>query len=403
MFCTKCGAQLPDDARFCSKCGAPVAATPEPAPAPTPAPEPKSEPVPAPEPPEPAPAPEPAPTPEPEPAPAPTPEPVPAPVPSAPEPAPAPEPEPAPTPEPVPAPEPEPAPVPPVPEPVPAPNPEAPKPPAEIAMPQPTTPAAPVPPAPTAAEATAPVPPAPAAPEATAPGAPAPGADAFVPTPVPPKKSKKPLVIGIIVAIVVGVLAYGAVQMIMGGGAWKGSMMLEGSSALFDQEFGIVYDGTTMTVYDQDEKISGRVASSHEEDGQVYYELTDIDWGSWGTDMFQSSTVRNRQLTVMVPKGARVDRPYGRWGMIVTATDVADDDYPLFARSTVLELTDDSSGSYEFAAEWGKTQSEIGVADPTSPYYDPGESGWNRHISASGSHGSYRVSILDDTYTLTFK
>lgn len=390
MFCTKCGAQLPDDARFCSKCGAPVAATPEPAPAPTPAPEPKSEPVPAPEPPEPAPAPEPAPTPEPEPAPAPTPEPVPAPVPSAPEPAPAPESEPAPTPEPVPAPEREPAPVPPVPEPVPAPNPEAPKPPAEIAMPQPTTPAAPVPPAPTAAEA-------------TAPGAAAPGAGTFVPMPVPPKKSKKPLVIGIIVAIVVGVLVYGASQMLLGGGAWKGSMMLEGTSALFDQEFGIEYDGTTMTVYDQDEKISGRVASSHEEDGQVYYELTDIDWGSWGTDMFQSNTVHNRQLTVMVPKGARVDRPYGRWGMIVTATDVADDDYPLFVRSTVLELTDDSSGSYEFAAEWGKTQSEVGVADPTSPYYDPGESGWDRHISASGSHGSYRVSILDDTYTLTFK
>lgn len=376
MFCTKCGAQLPDDARFCSKCGAPVAATPEPAPAPTPAPEPKSEPVPAPEPPEPAPAP--------------TPEPVPAPVPSAPEPAPAPEPEPAPVPpapEPAPAPEPEPALAS---EPVPAPNPEAPKPPAEIAMPQPTTPAAPVPPAPTAAEA-------------TAPGAAAPGAGTFVPTPVPPKKSKKPLVIGIIVAIVVGVLVYGASQMLLGGGAWKGSMMLEGTSALFDQEFGIEYDGTTMTVYDQDEKISGRVASSHEEDGQVYYELTDIDWGSWGTDMFQSNTVHNRQLTVMVPKGARVDRPYGRWGMIVTATDVADDDYPLFVRSTVLELTDDSSGSYEFAAEWGKTQSEVGVADPTSPYYDPGESGWDRHISASGSHGSYRVSILDDTYTLTFK
>lgn len=376
MFCTKCGAQLPDDARFCSKCGAPVAATPEPAPAPTPAPEPKSEPVPAPEPPEPAPAP--------------TPEPVPAPVPSAPEPAPAPEPEPAPVPpapEPAPAPEPEPALAS---EPVPAPNPEAPKPPAEIAMPQPTTPAAPVPPAPTAAEA-------------TAPGAAAPGAGTFVPTPVPPKKSKKPLVIGIIVAIVVGVLVYGASQMLLGGGAWKGSMMLEGTSALFDQEFGIEYDGTTMTVYDQDEKISGRVTSSHEEDGQVYYELTDIDWGSWGTDMFQSNTVHNRQLTVMVPKGARVDRPYGRWGMIVTATDVADDDYPLFVRSTVLELTDDSSGSYEFAAEWGKTQSEVGVADPTSPYYDPGESGWDRHISASGSHGSYRVSILDDTYTLTFK
>jgi len=26
MFCSKCGTQLDDDARFCSKCGAPVTA-----------------------------------------------------------------------------------------------------------------------------------------------------------------------------------------------------------------------------------------------------------------------------------------------------------------------------------------------------------------------------------------
>lgn len=371
MFCTTCGAQLPDGARFCSKCGAPVAPAPKPAPEPpAPTPEPAAEqPAPAPAAPEPEPAAE---------APAPKPTTAAAPAPDAPKP-------PEAASEPVPATPPSPA------------SPDAPRPPEGM---EPT--AAPSPAAPSPAPATPPAPNAaekPAAPAATVP------ADTFVPTPVPPKKSKKHLVIGIVVAIVVGVLAYGAVQMLMGGGAWKGSMMLEGtgSSALFDQEFGIVYDGTTMTVYDQDEKVSGKVASSHEEDGEVYYELTDISWGSWGTELFQSNTVHNKQLTVMVPKGARVVRPYGRWGMIVTATDVADDDYPLFVRSTVLELTDDASGSYEFAAEWGKTQSDIGIADPTSPYYNPGESGWDRRISANGSHGSYRVSILDDTYTLTFK
>lgn len=366
MFCTTCGAQLPDGARFCSKCGAPVAPAPKPAPEPpAPTPEPAAEqPAPAPAAPEPEPAAE---------APAPKPTTAAAPAPDAPKP-------PEAASEPVPATPPSPA------------SPDAPRPPEGMEPTAAPSPAPATPPAPNAAEK-------PAAPAATVP------ADTFVPTPVPPKKSKKHLVIGIVVAIVVGVLAYGAVQMLMGGGAWKGSMMLEGtgSSALFDQEFGIVYDGTTMTVYDQDEKVSGKVASSHEEDGEVYYELTDISWGSWGTELFQSNTVHNKQLTVMVPKGARVDRPYGRWGMIVTATDVADDDYPLFVRSTVLELTDDASGSYEFAAEWGKTQSDIGIADPASPYYNPGESGWDRRISANGSHGSYRVSILDDTYTLTFK
>lgn len=46
-FCTHCGAQLPDGARFCTSCGTPVAAAPaEPAPQPTqPAPQPRPQPA----------------------------------------------------------------------------------------------------------------------------------------------------------------------------------------------------------------------------------------------------------------------------------------------------------------------------------------------------------------------
>ncbi|MBQ9660116.1 MAG: zinc ribbon domain-containing protein [Bacteroidales bacterium] len=46
-FCSNCGAQLPDDARFCGACGTPVAAAPvAPAPAPSPAPSPAPAPAP---------------------------------------------------------------------------------------------------------------------------------------------------------------------------------------------------------------------------------------------------------------------------------------------------------------------------------------------------------------------
>ena len=58
MFCTSCGAQLVDGAKFCTSCGQPVAqnAAPATAPVPTPAPAPAAAPTPAPTPATPAPA-----------------------------------------------------------------------------------------------------------------------------------------------------------------------------------------------------------------------------------------------------------------------------------------------------------------------------------------------------------
>lgn len=87
MFCTSCGAQLVDGAKFCTSCGQPVAqnAAPAAAPAaPAPAPTPAAAPTPAPAAPAPAPAPAPtaytnpvaAPAPASYPAPASTPAPV---------------------------------------------------------------------------------------------------------------------------------------------------------------------------------------------------------------------------------------------------------------------------------------------------------------------------------------
>ena len=347
MFCPKCGAQTPDDALFCSKCGAKLPTQVEDAEKPA-----------APELEEPT-APE---------------------VPAAPT---------------TPAAE------------KPAPAPDAPKPPAADTPAAPAAPAqpaanAPRPPEGVARATGAPVPPMGAE---AAPAYDATDAQADETSPTPPKKGKKGMVIGIVAAVVAFVAAFAIVRALAPSGPWTGSMMLEGvdSSATFDREFGIEFDGTTMTVYDQDDVISGTVASTSETDDEVFYELTDVDWGSWGTELFQSSTVRNKRLTVMVPKDARADSPYGRWGMVVAATDVADEDYPLFVRSTVLELTDDTSGRYEFSAEWGKSESDVGIADPTSSYYDPAASGWDRRVIVSGSRGNYQAEILDDTFTLTFK
>ena len=56
MFCTKCGAQIPDGTTFCPQCGAKLNAAPAPARQPAPAPAPAQAPQPAPQP---APAPKP--------------------------------------------------------------------------------------------------------------------------------------------------------------------------------------------------------------------------------------------------------------------------------------------------------------------------------------------------------
>ena len=88
-------------------------------------------------------------------------------------------------------------------------------------------------------------------------------------------------------------------------------------------------------------------------------------------------------------------------GFVVSATDTDDDEYPLYVRSTTLELDEDGTGYYEFASEWGK-ESDVAVADPTNSAYDPAGSGWKHPLTSSGSNGSYDVEFNDDTYNLTF-
>ena len=119
---------------------------------------------------------------------------------------------------------------------------------AELASPQPTAqPAGPVPPQATVPQATpvapagAPVPPqgAPQQPfQQTAYQQPAASA----------KKSKAPLVIGGVVAVLAVLAVVGFVVMpMLNRGPWTGTMMLDGVSANYDHEFGIKTDGKTVT------------------------------------------------------------------------------------------------------------------------------------------------------------
>lgn len=274
---------------------------------------------------------------------------------------------------------------------------------AELASPQPTAqPAGPVPPQATVPQATpvapagAPVPPqgAPQQPfQQTAYQQPAASA----------KKSKVPFIIGGVVAVLAVLAVVGFVVMpMLNHGPWTGSMMLDGVSAIYDHEFGIKTDGKTVTVYDQDDVVTGTIKSTTEQDDQTVYEVGDVSWGSWGGSNFSASSVTDKTLTIMVPKEATAAKPYGRWTMLVTATDTDDDEYPRYVRSTTLELDEDGTGYYEFGTEWGKTDSEVGAADPTSPDYDPASSGWKKSLTADGSNGSYDVEFDDDTYSLTF-
>ncbi|WP_307974379.1 hypothetical protein, partial [uncultured Parolsenella sp.] len=257
-------------------------------------------------------------------------------------------------------------------------------------------PGAPVPPQATVPQ-DAPVPP------AGAPAAPQGMPQSSYQQPAPAKKSKAPIIIGAIVAVfaILAVVAF-VVMPMLNRGPWTGSMTLDGVSASYNHEFGIKTDGKTMTIYDQDDVVTGTIKSTTEQDDQTVYEVGDVSWGSWGGSSFSASSVTDKTLTVMVPKQASAAKPYGRWTMLVTATDTADDDCPLYVRSTTLELDEDGTGYYEFGSEWGKSHSDVDVADPTSPSYDPASSGWKKPLTADGSNGSYDVAFDGDTFDLTF-
>ena len=400
MFCTNCGAQVPDGSKFCTSCGSPIAAAPAPAPAPAP-------PAPAPEPVVPS-APEPAPASEPIPAP-PTPEQV-----AAPEPVVTPTPEPpAPAPEPVatPAPAPEPVAVP-----VPTPVNEAPQAaPVPTPVPTPVPATAPVPPAP--APAAAPVPPAPQAnygspvppaPQVNygSPVPPAPQVNYAAPTPgagaVPPaKKSKTPLIIGIAAVVLVAVIALVVVPMFGKGGSWS-ELDLSGNG--YTHEFCIEMDEdeNTITVIDQDERVSGTIDSTETDGDNVIYTLKDISWGDWGTSLF--SSCEQKTCKVVAPKGATASKPWGKWMMIVTAYDASDPDYPYYMRSSTFEIDEDGTGTYEFAYFWGHTSTEANTANPLSSNYDvdDADGGFSHELTWEGSKGDFDIESDNGTdFTLS--
>ena len=382
MFCTNCGAQVPDGSKFCTHCGSPIAAAPAPAPAPVP----------------PAPAPEPVvpPVPEPVPAPEPTAAPVPTPVDEAPQAAP----EPAPMPEPVATPAPEPAAVP-----VPTPVNEVPQ---AAPIPTPVPTAAPVPPAP--APAAAPVPPAPVPPAPQAnygsPVPPAPQVNYAAPTPgagaLPPaKKSKTPLIIGIAAVVLVAVIALVVVPMFGKGGSWS-ELDLSGNG--YNHEFCIEMDEdeNTITVIDQDEKVTGTIDSTETDGDNVIYTLKDISWGDWGTSLF--SSCEQKTCKVVAPKGATASKPWGKWMMIVTAYDASDPTYPYYVRSSMFEIDEDGTGTYEFAYFWGTTSSEANTANPLSSNYDvdDADGGFSHSLTWEGSKGDFDIESDNGTdFTLS--
>lgn len=403
MFCTNCGAQVPDGSKFCTHCGSPIAAAPAPVPAPVP-PAPAPEPV-VPSAPEPAPVPEPVVTPVPE---SPVPEsPAPEPPASAPEPVVPSAPEPAPVPEPVATPTPEPAAAP-----IPTPVNEAPQ---AAPIPTPVPTAAPVPPTP--APAAAPVPPAPQAnygspvPPApqtnyAAPVPPAPQVNYAAPTPgagaVPPaKKSKTPLIIGIAAVVLVAVIALVVVPMFGKGGSWS-ELDLSGNG--YTHEFCIEMDEdeNTITVIDQDERVTGTIDSTETDGDNVIYTLKDVSWGDWGTSLF--SSCEQKTCKVVAPKGATASKPWGKWMMIVTAYDASDPDYPYYMRSSTFEIDEDGTGTYEFAYFWGHTSTEANTANPLSSNYDvdDADGGFSHDLTWEGSKGDFDIESDNGTdFTLS--
>ena len=376
MFCTNCGAQVPDGSKFCTSCGSPIASAPAPAPTPVPS---------APEPP----MPEPVATPAPEPAP--MPEPVATPVP-APEPVAAPEPvvTPVPAPEPVAAP---------IPTPVPTPVNETPQ---AAPVPTPVPTAAPVPPAP--APAAAPVPPAPA--PAAAPVPPAPQVNYAAPTPgagaVPPaKKSKTPLIIGIAAVAFIAVIALVVLPMFGKGGSWS-DLDLSGNGYTHEFCIRMDEDENTITVIDQDEKVTGTIDSTETDGDNVIYTLKDVSWGDWGTSLF--SDCEQKTCKIVAPKGATASKPWGKWMMIVTAYDASDPTYPYYVRSSMLEINEGGKGTYEFAYFWGTTSSEANTANPLSSNYDvdDADGGFSHSLTWEGSKGDFDIESDNGTdFTLT--
>lgn len=359
MFCTNCGAQVPDGSKFCTHCGSPIAAAPAPAPAPVP-PAPAPEPV-VPSAPEPASAPEPVATPTPEPAAAP----IPTPVNEAPQAAP------------IPTPVPTAAPVPPAPAPAAAPVPPA---------------AAPVPPAPQANYGS-PVPPAPQVNYA----APTPGAGAVPPA----KKSKTPLIIGIAAVVLVAVIALVVVPMFGKGSPWS-ELDLSGNG--YTHEFCIEMDEdeNTITVIDQDERVSGTIDSTETDGDNVIYTLKDISWGDWGTSLF--SSCEQKTCKIVAPKGATASKPWGKWMMIVTAYDASDPTYPYYVRSSMFEIDEGGKGTYEFAYFWGTTSSEANTANPLSSNYDvdDADGGFSHSLTWEGSKGDFDIESDNGTdFTLS--
>ena len=366
MFCTNCGAQVPDGSKFCTSCGSPIAAAPAPAPAPVPS----------------APAPEPAPMPEPPtPKPVPTPEPVATP---APEPAPMPEPAAAPVPMPVPTPVNEVPQAAPVPTPVPtaAPVPPAPAPAAAPVPPAPQTNyGSPVPPAPQTNYA-APVPPAPQVNYA----APTPGAGAVPPA----KKSKTPLIIGIAAVALIAVIALVVLPMFGKGSSWS-DLDLSGNGYTHEFCIRMDEDENTITVIDQDEKVTGTIDSTETDGDNVIYTLKDINWGDWGTSLF--SDCEQKTCKIVAPKGATTSKPWGKWMMIVTAYDASDPTYPYYVRSSMLEINEGGKGTYEFAYFWGTTSSEANIANPLSSNYDvdDADGGFSHSLTWEGSKGDFDI------------
>ena len=175
---------------------------------------------------------------------------------------------------------------------------------AELASPQPTAqPAGPVPPQATVPQAT-PVAPA---------GAPVPpqGAPqqpfqqtAYQQPATSVKKSKAPLVIGGVVAVLAVLAVVGFVVMpMLNRSPWTGTMMLDGVSANYDHEFGIKTDGKTVTVYDQDDVVTGTIAGTREEGDRVFYDVKDVSWGGWGGSSFSASSVTDKVMTIIVQIG----------------------------------------------------------------------------------------------------